>query len=215
MAEQLGKLVDEAGGPAHAIHLLSPLEQLAAVEEAAVRAAAVASCLAVAARLPPSALAEPYLAMVTALATRDWFTARMSACVLVAPIYARLPPSPPPPARALFTQLCRDDTPMVRRVAAANLGPLAAAAEPWAAVMDLLPLFSALAEDDQDSVRLQTVDNCVAFSRAVPPPVCAQRVLPVLLETANDRSWRVRWSVANKLHDVCAALGPEVRIAVY
>lgn len=31
-------------------------------------------------------------------------------------------------------------------------------------------------------------------------------MLPVLLQVANDRSWRVRWSLANHLHEVLRAV---------
>ncbi|CAN0460722.1 unnamed protein product [Discosporangium mesarthrocarpum] len=43
--------------------------------------------------------------------------------------------------RGLFAQLCKDDMPMVRRVAAANLGGLAEVVEMQAVLEELLPLF--------------------------------------------------------------------------
>ncbi len=33
-------------------------------------------------------------------------------------------------------------------------------------------------------------------------PCQVNHVLPVILQIANDRSWRVRWSLANNLHEV-------------
>ncbi|CAN0311863.1 unnamed protein product, partial [Laminaria digitata] len=64
-----------------------------------------------------------------------------------------------------------------------------------------------LAEDDQDSVRLQTIDNCSALAQVLPVEDQTKHILPVVLETAKDTSWRVRWSAANKFHELCAALG--------
>ncbi|CAM9823568.1 unnamed protein product, partial [Scytosiphon promiscuus] len=62
--------------------------------------------------------------------------------------------------------------------------------------------YPGLAEDEQDSVRLQTVDNCSALARVLPPEGQKEHVLPVVLETTKDKSWRVRWSAANKFHEL-------------
>lgn len=61
----------------------------------------------------------------------EWFTTRVSACSLFAATY---PPVSGDTAIAqelcsMFRDLCRDDTPMVRRAAASNVGPLAAAVD--------------------------------------------------------------------------------------
>lgn len=61
----------------------------------------------------------------------EWFTTRVSACSLFAATY---PPVSGDTAIAqelcsMFRDLCRDDTPMVRRAAASNIGSLAAAVD--------------------------------------------------------------------------------------
>lgn len=122
----------------------------------------------------------------------------------------------------LYERLCKDDTPMVRRVAALHLAsfvrsipcpppsPAASPASPPACSHPLLPSFRSLAADDHDNVRLQTVANCVALAQALPAEARLQEVLPITLAAAADRAWRVRWSVASKFEDVCQAFGPEV-----
>lgn len=45
--------------------------------------------------------------------------------------------------------MCGDDTPMVRRAAAAKLGEFAKAVETEYLKSDLIPLFTALASDEQ------------------------------------------------------------------
>lgn len=35
-------------------------------------------------------------------------------------------------------------------------------------------------------------------------------VLPKALNISSDRSWRVRWALANKMHDICRAFGPQI-----
>lgn len=54
-------------------------------------------------------------AMVKRMASDEWFPPRVSACGLFHAVHRRLPEAD---VRADFVQLCRDDTPMVRRAAA-------------------------------------------------------------------------------------------------
>lgn len=175
----LGSLVDAVGGPEHAHTLLRPLEFLLTVEETSVRERASESTSKVAAILPDAAFANEYATMLGRLARKEWFTARMSATRLVAQAYARLYPLAPDTAHDLmkaFTHLCRDDTPMVRRVAAQHLGTLVQAVVhvqgrsvlSTTIATDLLPLYEYLASQEQpDSVRLQTSENCVAFGQVL------------------------------------------------
>lgn len=80
-----------------------------------------------------------------------------------------------------FVSLCRDDVPMVRRVAYQHLGTLLFNVVKTRGISSitkdaqgnslvgstLLPLYEELAVNDQDSVRLQTTENCVAFGNAM------------------------------------------------
>ena len=60
----------------------------------------------------------------------DWFTARVSVCGLFATTYPRAATEAQDSLRTLFKELSRDETPMVRRAAALNIGPFAGAMEP-------------------------------------------------------------------------------------
>jgi HEAT repeat protein len=127
MAEQLGSgMLEHVGGPAFAHTLLQPLKRLATVEEASVRDPAVASMVSVAGHMSPMHVLEHWFPMVMELKGHDYFTARISACRLCGVALASLPPRERAEESAAFQRLCEDDTPMVRRVAAARLGAFAA-----------------------------------------------------------------------------------------
>jgi serine/threonine-protein phosphatase 2A regulatory subunit A len=81
------------------------------------------------------------------LSQGEWFTSRVSACGLFAVAYTRSPAAQQTELRQLYTQLCHDETPMVRRAAAQKLGPFAAVLERDAVSRDLLPLFTDLTSD--------------------------------------------------------------------
>ncbi|KAF1795252.1 HEAT, type 2 [Phytophthora cactorum] len=200
MAEELGAFVDVVGGPAHAYLLLKPLESLSTVDEASVRDMAA---------MEPDHVSEHFVPVLRRLVTRDWFTSRIASCSLFQVGYAQLSAEIQAEMRGMFGQLCRDDTPMVRKAASAALGGFASVMDGPSASGEMLPLFLALATDRQDSVRIHTIDNAVALARLVPAEVLLTQVLPTIFETARDGSWRVRWSVANRFPEICEALNAE------
>ena len=56
---------------------------------------------------------EYFVPFVIKLASKDWFTARISAASLLSIAYARVSESTKKDFRNLFIRLCGDDTPMV------------------------------------------------------------------------------------------------------
>ena len=83
------------------------------------------------------------------LATGDWFTSRVSACGLLATAYRRAPSTLRAELRSLYRDLTHDDTPMVRRAAAANLSKFAEAVEPEYISKELTTIFHELTQDGE------------------------------------------------------------------
>ena len=122
----LGDMVDAVGGSDHAHVLLVPLEQLVASEETAVREKAVASIGKIADQVTEKVILESVVPLVERCAHADWFTSRISAASLITIVYPRVPSSAEQvqtSLRQLYGNLCTtEETPMVKRAAAANLG---------------------------------------------------------------------------------------------
>lgn len=60
--------------------------------------------------------------------------------------------------RSVYSQLCQDDMPMVRRAAATNLGKFAATVEPAHLKTDIMSIFEELTQDGTFNVTF--FDNC-------------------------------------------------------
>lgn len=228
VASSLGKMTPYVGGPSHVHNLLVPLETLLAVEESSVRECAQKSTLTVAEMLPTEHFQSHYSSLLTRLANKEWFTARTSACTLIAEAFSKLTSEQQELHLAHFSQLCRDEVPMVRRVAAQYLGKMLisvvdvkgsrAIGPDGMLTTTMLPLYEELAGHDQpDSVRLHTAENCIAFGEGVTKvqesgesdelstaaaDVLVKRILPLIVATIDDRSWRVRWTAASKFAPV-------------
>ncbi len=77
------------------------------------------------------------------------FTSKMSSAYLFHLGYKKLNDALKQKCRNLFSTLCRDDTPMVRRVAAINFGKLAKLVRPHELQSEFMPCVVSLAEDEQ------------------------------------------------------------------
>ncbi|KAI2656221.1 hypothetical protein H4Q32_013083 [Labeo rohita] len=190
LAEQLGTFTVLVGGPEFVHCLLPPLESLATVEETVVRDKAVESLRKISQEHSPVDLEVHFVPLVKRLASGDWFTSRTSACGLFSVCYPRVSSTVKAEIRQHFRTLCSDDTPMVRRAAASKLGEFAKVLELDYVKSDIIPLFTALASDEQEDLEAL--------------------VMPTLRQAAEDKSWRVRYMVADKFSELQKAVGPEI-----
>ncbi|KAE8663976.1 Serine/threonine-protein phosphatase 2A 65 kDa regulatory subunit A beta isoform [Hibiscus syriacus] len=179
MAEELGVFIPYVGGVEYANVLLPPLETLCIVEETCARDKAVESLCRIGAQMREQDLVEFFIPMLKRLAAGEWFTARVSSCGLFHIAYPSAPEALKTELRTIFSQLCQDDMPMVRRSAATNLGK-------FSATVEAPPL-----------------------GKLLEPQDCVAHILPVIVSFSQDKSWRVRYMVANQLYDLCEAVGPE------
>lgn len=210
LAEQLGTFVPLIGGAEYAFHLLAPLESLAVMEDPQLRSKSTSALCAIADVMPSEHHAEHFLPLLRRLSSNDWFTSRVAACSLFPSAYPKVDDASQAEYVGLFSALCRDSTPMVRRAAAQALASFVPVVHPQTVAEHFIPLFTALASDAQDSVKLLAADNCVAVAGCLPLEEKRRSVLPVIMTVAADSSYRVRWSVANKLVELAEAFGAEI-----
>ena len=124
-----------------------------------MRDAASKSTQSISERLPQESIQNQYAGMLSRLANKEWFTARMSSAALICSAYENLTAEQQEQHLELFAQLCRDDTPMVRRVAAQYLGKMvqnvvnvrgrSSLDESGIVTTLLIPLYEELASNEQ------------------------------------------------------------------
>ncbi|KAF9182602.1 hypothetical protein BGZ51_004655 [Haplosporangium sp. Z 767] len=210
LAGELGDFVEYIGGAQFAHILLQPLENLAAVEETMVRDKAVESLNKICPVLSQTQLEQYYIPLVKRLTHGDWFTSRTSAAGLYANGYSLAALATQEDMRKSFSQLCMDDTPMVRRAAATHLGTFAKKVSKEHLISDIIPLCNRLAQDEQDSVRLLTVTDLVAIAEELSPDECKTYILQALKAMVTDKSWRVRYMVADNFVKLSVAVGQDI-----
>ena len=108
--------------------------------------------------------------------------------------------------------MVHDDTPMVRRQSATNLSKFVKEMTASIVIDEMIPLFKHLASDDQDSVRLLTVEILIAIAEVVPKEQQSSHgiLLTALRSLFEDKSWRVRYMVADRFEKIAKAVDEEV-----
>lgn len=142
--------------------------------------------------------------MVLRLSKADWFTSKVSATGLYSVPYKRASQSLQQSLRQYFGVLVHDETPMVRRQAANNLAKFVKEMNTTVVIEEMIPLFQYLASDDQDSVRLLTVDILISIAEKIPKEQQPSHgvLLTSLRNLFEDKSWRVRYMVADRYEKV-------------
>ncbi|EEP77182.1 protein phosphatase PP2A regulatory subunit A [Uncinocarpus reesii 1704] len=201
LSEELGNFVEYVGGPEYAHVLLSPLENLAAIEEPLVRE-----------KLSPRQIEEHFIPLTVRLSKVDWFTSKISATGLYCAPYKNASPGLQQAMRQQFGQLVHDETPMVRRQAANNLAKFVKEMPAPVIIDEMIPLFQYLANDDQDSVRLLTVEILISIAEEIPKEQQSSHgvLLTSLRGLFEDKSWRVRYMVADRFEKIAKAVDDQV-----
>jgi len=203
LAEQLRNGVPWVGGPACAHTLTGPLEELCNVEEISVRESATAALNHLASQMPPEQCSRHFCALIARMASHDWFTSRISVCGLFAAALPKIDRAKQDDLLKTYFRLCGDDTPMVRRQAANVLGQVAQAIDSEPMLEELFQHFEKLSKDEQDSVRILAIGNCVALGKLKNAGAAWQeKILAVAKLCAEDRSWRVRYTMAERVQQL-------------
>jgi len=155
-------------------------------------------------QLSQQQIEEYFIPLTVRLSKADWFTSKISATGLYNTPYQRVTPQSQEGLRQQFGQLVHDDTPMVRRQAANNLAKFVKSMPAQVVIDEMIPLFQHLASDDQDSVRLLTVDILIAIAEVIPKEQQPNHgvLLTALRSLFEDKSWRVRYMVADRFEKV-------------
>ena len=204
LSEELGNFVEYVGGPQYGHVLLSPLENLAAIEEPLVREKAVESLNKICGELSQPQVEDYFIPLIARLSKADWFTSKISATGLYTVPYSKATTPSQESLRQQFSHLVHDETPMVRRQSANNLAKFVKEMPASVVMEEMIPMFQHLASDDQDSVRLLTVEVLIAIAEVVPKEQQTSHgvLLTALRSLFEDKSWRVRYMVADRFEKV-------------
>lgn len=205
LSEKLEKFVPLVGGPEHA-HLLIPLfEALCDIEEVTVRNAASLSCCKVLKQLGPNHKNQvlayfEFFKRISNEESGEVFYSRCSSCILVPDLYPLLNDADKGILREIYTRLCKDEMPIVRRVATLNIMRVAGLVDNDVLHGEMSVLVKALLADESQVVQALAVEYIAPFALLLKKTegihVLSNDILPFVKAFSDDPSWRVRQSIS-------------------
>jgi serine/threonine-protein phosphatase 2A regulatory subunit A len=208
LAKQLSAFTTWIGGPNYAHLLLDPLEMLATVESGEVRSVAVRGIVSIAETVNSQVIGEIVLDVAKSLAEAEGVPARCSAAMLLPLYYSKLGKTGQNEALELFEGLGKDSDGQVRKAAADSYPTLVSSVGLTA--FDILGLF---ASDREDSIRAAAIHGLLALAPGLPAGKRSS-LLSTLRTLCEDKAMRVRYAVAEHMHELGTALGADICVQV-
>ncbi len=146
--------------------------------------------------------------MIKRLMANEGFISKFSATLLIPSIYPNLSSSSQQELMAMYTQVSKDEIPLVRKQAAIVLNDMIKLI-PKVPETEILNIFSRFYKDEQDCVRMQGIDSCVCLAKQLPVSKVNSYLWPYIKKLAEDKSWRIRFLVADRIMDLATGLGFE------
>lgn len=210
LAIELGNLTDFLSSR-YWIELWKPLELICSADESVVRNKTQEALIKVWDWIQSEEDKKEFVALVERLSKGDLFSMRISSCFLLAKSYFKTQQIDI--REKIFKELSIDDTPMVRRAIAINLGDFAEVISyPYT---DIVNWYKSLLSDQQDAVKIEALKNSVRIARLLSKHseydiIENDILLPVKTASKDTKSWRLRFSVAELIDDLTEIVGHDL-----
>lgn len=105
-----------------------------------------------------------------------------------------------------FRELHCEESPLVRRAVAENLGILGRKVNTDLWVRELVPLIKALADDDIEKIRSLALSSLVSAAEILPEDINRDYTVPQLAQFSKDKAWKIKAAFAQILPQTARAL---------
>jgi len=106
--------------------------------------------------------------------------------------------------------MINEETPMIRRAIASQLGVLSEKMDSEYFLVEMMPQFKNMSTDDQDSVRILCIESLIRISKNLSKEMNKSHMIPILIKLTRDKAWKVRTSVAKNFARMPEAMGKEI-----
>jgi len=211
LTDSIPALTDFIGSSSSCNLLLPSLEKLCYSEDVTVRNKAVQGVKKIITKLDFKKNEEAIMAIVKRFISGDHHTAKGSASSLIPAIYPQCSSNYQNELLQIYGLLCTDEVPLVRKFAAINLKDFVKLL-PNTNENELFNFYKTLMKDEQDFVKLFLIDTLVAFAKVFSNNATKLNnlIIPCLKSLAEDSSWRIRYTVSDKIVELGQYLGKEL-----
>lgn len=166
-------------------------------DESVVREKAIESICKIAVNLKKEQHTADLFPILKRLAKGETYMMKISGTGLFPAVYPNLSPLNQTMLRQFYIDLCKDDTPMVRRAAATNFSKFVQVVDVHFVKAEFVPVIQVLITDTQDAVRVAAVECAGKVISLTKNDEVNTALLPALRNAASDKSsWRLRFMLA-------------------
>ncbi len=132
--------------------------------------------------------------LITIISNQEYFTGKVSACYLIRMAYEKAGKEREK-LRNLYYKLCDDETPLIKRTAAKEFGPLCLVMEKEIVNPEMINYFKKFMSDS-DSVKVIALSSLVQLVKLFQNTDNQRLNVQVVVAASEDKSWRVRHELA-------------------
>lgn len=188
-AEQLPKFKSFLD-TAHLTQSLPLFQFLLCVEETVVRETAVEGFRDTVKSFSDEQIQKDIMSLINNISNQEYFTGKVSACYLIRMCYERAGKEKEK-LRTLYFKLCEEETPLIKRSAAKEFGPLCLVMEKEVVNPDMMNIFKKFMLDS-DTVKVIALSSLVQLVKLFQNTDSQRLNVEVVVAASEDKSWRVR-----------------------
>lgn len=201
MAVALGKLAGY-----FRLKMIFILERLVRIDETVIRQCTADVYRALAPQLTANEIKQVLVPNIEKVADTKHPPTKVAALLIIMAVFGCCAPAEKKKLTIKINAFFKEDSLLLRRALASKLGELSFHMGK-SEVVGLVTSFKKLASDDAHSVRSATVHSLITLSQTLNKDENKKHLLPIIIALSSDKSWRVRFSLAEHFGSLAKAMG--------
>jgi len=184
------------------------LQFLLCVEETVVRDQTVEGTREIIKLFNEEQVQKDVMNLITMISNQEYFTGKVSACYLIRMAYEKAGKEREK-LRNLYYKLCDDETPLIKRTAAKEFGPLCLIMEKEIVNPEMINYFKKFMSDS-DSVKVIALSSLIQLVKLFQNTDNQRLNVQVVVAASEDKSWRVRHELARIFPQLIDGFGNQI-----
>lgn len=177
-------------------------------EETVVRGSAIEAMRKLVPALNDDQVQKDIIPMIINLSNLEAFQCKVSACFLIRMCYSKAG-SNKDKLRALYFKLCDDETPLIKKTAAKEFGPLCLVVEKEIVSGEMVGYYKKFM-NDADTVKVTILPSLVQMVKLFQNTDLQRLNIQFIVAASEDKSWRVRNELARIFPQLLENLGSQI-----
>lgn len=194
----MATFLEHIGGKLYAAKLFKILELLLILDEQSVRTEALITFKIILSLVNPSDYENDLVDLITRLANSEYANQRQSAINLISPVYKFLNSTNKNTMANFLIKFAAEESPLIKRELSNSLKDYAGLIEDDA----YISIVNTFIQDSNDTIRLPLMDALVELKNNINLKNLQAYIMETIEKLAVDESWRVRLTVADKIHEI-------------